>query len=122
MAEKEYDELAESEGRNGMEINAFFKMMSTKGCKIGESIDKSQIPVGLLYSDENGIIIPGKYRHYKGKEYEVLYVGKHSETLEPMVVYRALYDDFGIWIRPASMWNETVTKDGMEYKRFTHIE
>ena len=122
MAEKEYDELAESEGRNGMNINDFFKMMSAKGYKIGEAFEKSQIPVGLLYSDENGIIIPGKYRHYKGKEYEVLYVGKHSETLEPMVVYRALYGDFGIWIRPASMWNETVTKDGMEYKRFTHIE
>ena len=122
MAEKEYDEFAESEGRNGMNINDFFKMMSAKEYKIGEALEQSQIPVGLLYSDENGIIIPGKYRHYKGNEYEVLYVGKHSETLEPMVVYRALYGDFGIWIRPASMWNETVTKDGMEYKRFTHIE
>ena len=122
MAEKEYDELAESEGRNRMEINEFFKMMSAKGYKLGEAMEKSQIPVGLLYSDENGIIIPGKYRHYKGNEYEVLYVGKHSETLEPMVVYRALYGDFGIWIRPASMWNETVIKDGVEYKRFTRIE
>lgn len=76
----------------------------------------------LLYSDDNGEIIAGKYRHYKGNEYEVLYVAKHSETLEPMVVYRALYGDFGVWVRPASMWNETVIKDGVEYKRFTHID
>lgn len=76
----------------------------------------------LLYSDDNGEIIAGKYRHYKGNEYEVLYVAKHSETLEPMVVYRALYGNFGVWVRPASMWNETVTKDGVEYKRFSLIE
>jgi len=76
----------------------------------------------ILYSDDNDKILAGKYRHYKGNEYEVLYVAKHSETLEPMVVYRALYGDFGVWVRPASMWNETVIKDGVEYKRFTHID
>lgn len=64
----------------------------------------------------------GKYRHFKGNEYEVLCVAKHSETLEPMVVYRALYGDFGVWVRPASMWNETVEKDGWKVKRFTLIE
>ena len=64
----------------------------------------------------------GKYRHFKGNEYEVLCVAKHSETLEPMVVYRALYGDFGVWVRPASMWNETVEKDGQRVKRFTLIE
>ena len=64
----------------------------------------------------------GKYRHFKGNEYEVLCVAKHSETLEPMVVYRALYGDFGVWVRPASMWNETVEKDGRKVKRFTLIE
>lgn len=66
-------------------------------------------------------IIPGRYRHFKGNEYEVLYVAKHSETLEPMVVYRALYGEGGIWVRPASMWNETVSRDGKTYKRFTYI-
>ncbi|MFR1722867.1 DUF1653 domain-containing protein [Emergencia timonensis] len=66
-------------------------------------------------------IIPGRYRHFKGNEYEVLYIAKHSETLEPMVVYRALYGERGIWVRPASMWNETVTRDGKIYKRFTYI-
>lgn len=75
----------------------------------------------LLYSDDNGEIIAGKYRHYKGNEYEVLYVAKHSETLEPMVVYRALYGDFGVWVRPASMWNETVDVNGENRKRFEYL-
>ena len=66
-------------------------------------------------------IIPGRYRHFKGNEYEVLYLAKHSETLEPMVVYRALYGERGIWVRPASMWNETVERDGNSYKRFTFV-
>lgn len=63
----------------------------------------------------------GKYRHYKGNEYEVLFTATHSETLEPMVVYRALYGDGKIWVRPASMWNETVEIDGKTVKRFTEI-
>lgn len=63
----------------------------------------------------------GRYRHFKGKDYEVLYLAKHSETGEDMVVYRALYGDCGIWVRPASMWNETVERDGQTYKRFTYI-
>lgn len=67
-------------------------------------------------------IQPGRYRHFKGNEYEVLYLAKHSETLEPMVVYRALYGEHGIWIRPASMWNETVERDGQVFTRFTKIE
>lgn len=64
----------------------------------------------------------GKYKHYKGNEYEVIGIAKHSETLEEMVVYRALYGDGGIWVRPASMWNETVIKDGKEYKRFEYVK
>ena len=63
----------------------------------------------------------GKYRHFKGNEYEVLAIAKHSETTEDYVVYRALYGDGGIWVRPASMWNETVERDGVTYKRFTYI-
>lgn len=65
---------------------------------------------------------PGKYRHFKGGEYEVLFVAKHSETEEEMVVYRALYGDGGVWVRPASMWNETVERDGKAYLRFTKIK
>ena len=64
---------------------------------------------------------PGRYRHFKGNEYEVLYTAKHSETLEPMVVYRAMYGEHGVWVRPASMWNETVERDGVTYRRFTWI-
>lgn len=63
----------------------------------------------------------GKYRHFKGKEYEVIGVAKHSETLEEMVVYRQLYGEHGLWVRPASMWEETVERDGKTYKRFTYI-
>ncbi len=66
-------------------------------------------------------IEPGKYRHFKGKEYEVLFTARHSETLEEMVVYRKLYDDFSVWVRPASMWNETVERDGKTYRRFTKL-
>ena len=66
-------------------------------------------------------ILPGKYRHFKGNEYEVLYIAKHSETMEDMVVYRALYGEHGIWVRPASMWNETITRDGKTFRRFTRI-
>ena len=63
----------------------------------------------------------GKYRHFKGMEYEVLGVAKHSESLEEMVVYRALYGEGGLWVRPASMWEETVERDGVSYRRFTYI-
>ena len=63
----------------------------------------------------------GRYRHFKGGEYEVLAVARHSETLEPMVVYRALYGEGGVWVRPLSMWNETVERDGAVTPRFTYI-
>ena len=63
----------------------------------------------------------GKYRHFKGNEYEVLFLAKHSETCEELVIYRALYGDGEIWARPASEWNETVERDGKTYQRFTYI-
>ena len=66
-------------------------------------------------------IRPGRYRHFKGGEYQVLGVAKHSETLEPMVVYRALYGEKGLWVRPAAMWNETVERDGRTFRRFTYM-
>ena len=64
---------------------------------------------------------PGRYRHFKGNEYEVIGLARHSETQEEMVVYRALYGDFGLWVRPARMWNETVERDGKAFRRFTYI-
>ena len=66
-------------------------------------------------------IKPGRYRHFKGKEYEVLGVARHSETQEELVVYRALYGDFGLWVRPVSMWNEPVERDSKTFRRFTYI-
>lgn len=66
-------------------------------------------------------IKPGCYRHFKGNEYEVIGLARHSETQEEMVVYRALYGDFGLWVRPARMWNETVERDGKTFRRFTYI-
>ncbi len=66
-------------------------------------------------------IKPGRYRHFKGNEYEVIGLARHSETQEEMVVYRALYGDFGLWVRPARMWNEPVERDGKTFRRFTYI-
>lgn len=63
----------------------------------------------------------GKYRHFKGGEYRVFCMARHSETGEEMVVYQALYGERGIWVRPASMWNETVERDGKTFQRFTYI-
>jgi len=64
---------------------------------------------------------PGRYRHYKGGEYEVLGCARHSETLEPLVVYRPLYGDTGWWVRPHAMFFGTVTVDGVEQPRFERI-
>lgn len=66
-------------------------------------------------------IRPGRYRHFKGNEYEVIGTARHSETGEEMVVYRALYGDGGLWVRPAAMWNETVERDGRTYQRFAYV-
>ena len=73
------------------------------------------------YKEALASIQPGRYRHFKGNEYEVITIARHSETEEPMVVYRALYGEGGVWVRPASMWNETVEREGKTYKRFEKI-
>lgn len=76
-----------------------------------------------LYPRQNTImdkIKTGKYRHFKGNEYEVIAIARHSETAEDMVVYKALYGDGGLWVRPASMWNETVERDGKVFRRFEY--
>ena len=64
----------------------------------------------------------GRYRHFKGNEYEVIAIANHSETLEKMVIYRALYGEKEYWVRPAEMWNEEITRDGKTFKRFEKIE
>jgi hypothetical protein len=76
----------------------------------------------VTYKEALNTIPKGKYRHYKGNEYEVLEIAQHSETLEPMVVYRALYGEHGVWVRPAEMWNEIIEKDGKSFRRFERCE
>ncbi|MFM8538467.1 MAG: DUF1653 domain-containing protein [Actinomycetota bacterium] len=66
-------------------------------------------------------ITPGRYRHYKGNEYTVLGVARHSETLEALVVYRQEYGDHGLWVRPAAMFAETVVVDGRPVPRFRRL-
>ena len=61
---------------------------------------------------------PGLYRHYKGLLYEVVGTARHSESLEPMTLYRALYGERGLWVRPAAMFNEEVVIDGVRQPRF----
>ena len=63
----------------------------------------------------------GRYRHFKGHYYEVIGMVRHSETLEDMVLYRALYGEGGLWVRPAAMWNEIVERNGVKVKRFTYV-
>jgi hypothetical protein len=65
---------------------------------------------------------PGKYRHYKGGLYDVVGTVRHSETLEPLTLYRALYGQMGLWVRPAAMFNGDLMVNGVQHKRFTKIE
>ena len=65
---------------------------------------------------------PGVYRHFKGNLYRLITVAHHSETLEEMVVYQALYGEGGYWVRPAAMWDEYVEKDGYAGPRFALVE
>jgi hypothetical protein len=75
-----------------------------------------------VFSDnKNAALRPGRYRHFKGGEYEVLGVARHSEDLEDMVVYRPLYNDTGLWVRPLSMFTEQVEHDGTTQPRFTFL-
>ena len=75
----------------------------------------------LSYAEAVAAIPPGRYRHFKGNEYEVICIARHSETEEPMVVYRALYGERGVWVRPADMWNEIIERDGKTFQRFEKI-
>ena len=76
----------------------------------------------MTYEEAVKTIPLGRYRHFKGNEYEVIAIARHSETEEAMVVYRALYGDCGIWVRPASMWNEQVIRNGVTYCRFYWLD
>ena len=67
-------------------------------------------------------IAPGRYRHFKGRDYEVVGLARHSETLEELVVYRQLYGDGGLWVRPAAMFAERVQHEGRTVQRFTRLD
>jgi cyclomaltodextrinase / maltogenic alpha-amylase / neopullulanase len=66
-------------------------------------------------------VVKGRYRHYKGREYEVIDVARHSETMEELVVYRALYGDRGLWVRPRDMFFQKIMIEGKEVERFELI-
>ncbi|WP_431025296.1 DUF1653 domain-containing protein [Halomonas sp. H5] len=68
--------------------------------------------------NSDDIPVPGIYRHYKGPLYEVMGLARHSETEEPLAVYRALYGEYGLWVRPLAMFTESVVKDGKKQPRF----
>lgn len=76
----------------------------------------------MTYEEAVLSIPAGRYRHFKGKDYEVLCIARHSEDGSPLVIYRALYGDGGIWARPAEMWNEIVDRDGGASRRFCPLE
>lgn len=76
----------------------------------------------MNYEEAVKTIPLGRYRHFKGNEYEVIAIARNSEDESPMVVYRALYGEQGVWIRPASMWNEQVTRNGVTYRRFYRLD
>ena len=76
----------------------------------------------MTYEEAIQAILLGRYRHFKGHEYEVIAIARHSEDESPMVVYKALYGEQGIWVRPADMWNGTVTRDGVTYRRFYRLD
>jgi hypothetical protein len=70
---------------------------------------------------DESLLPPGKYGHYKGNEYQVLGLARHSETLEALVVYRALYGEGGMWVRTLAMFRETVDVEGVQVPRFTRL-
>ena len=76
----------------------------------------------MTYEEAVQSIRPGRYRHFKGREYEVIGIARHSEDESPLVVYRKLYDDLSLWVRPADMWNEEVVRDGRTYTRFMRMD
>ncbi len=84
--------------------------------------DIEKIEILPTFEEVVAAIPPGRYRHFKGREYEVLAIARHSETTEPMVVYRQLYGEHGVWVRPADMWNEIVERDGKKVRRFERID
>ena len=137
MSYLQYDgKLIRATDRDGSAFTGVAKSLSSgfclheygreeEGLKIGEHVLFESTIAGIdwvpSYAEAVSAIPPGKYRHFKGNFYEVLCIARHSETTEPMVVYRALYGDGGVWTRPALMWNEQVTREGKTFPRFRRV-
>jgi hypothetical protein len=92
--------------------------------RVGVSVDILSLPLGPRSRQTGRVasITPGTYRHYKGELYEVIDVARHSETEEWLVVYRALYGDRGLWVRPLDMFTESVDVDGSRVPRFALVD
>ena len=91
--------------------------------EVGHAVGLRGRPIEIMYYKNMIKKLPlGKYEHYKGKQYEVIGVAKHSETLEELVVYRALYGEHSLWVRPLNMFLETVEIEGKKIPRFKFIE
>ena len=73
-------------------------------------------------AEEQQKLVGREFRHFKGNLYRLEGFAKHTETLEDMVVYRALYGEGGVWVRPAAMWEEEIERDGKRFKRFEYID
>jgi len=127
-----YENLARSEGCLCLRIDTNAKNLAAQKLYAGLGYTVASvvpcnfngIPDVMLVCLEKLLdcgIRTGRWRHFKGGEYEVLHIARHSETEEPMVVYRALYGERGVWVRPASMWLETVEREGLRQPRFTYI-
>lgn len=102
-------------GKNNVPVEALIKLADFYHVSLDYLVGRDVKPA------PSKPIKPGLYRHFKGNEYRVLYTAHHSETLEAMVVYQALYGERGVWVRPAGMWNEHVERDGYSGPRFTYI-
>ena len=76
----------------------------------------------MTYEEALQAIPKGKYRHFKGNEYEIVCIARDCESTQPLVVYKALYGDGMIWVRPAKYWYEQITRNGQTYTRFTRID
>lgn len=96
-------------------------MNRNRGGEINDPLDLQKKDWEKVRAYLESKIKPGRYRHYKGNEYQVLFTARHSETEETLVIYKALYGAGQIWARPASMWNETIEKNGERVRRFTYI-
>lgn len=102
-------EVSNSISFNQDEIDSIYEALEFMGVDVAEEMKASDIKMG-------------RYRHFKGSEYEVIGIANDSETLEPMVVYKALYGEGELWVRPAKMWLEHIERDGYSGPRFQYLD